>query len=114
MWLSSLFLATQILAVSAAHLRTLNWNISWVSASPDGFTRPFIGINGQWPAPELLANVGDILKINAYNGLVNETTSIHFHGIFNNGTNMMDGPAMVTQCPIAPGESEIPLKLGND
>ena len=106
MWTTTLVFALQAFAASAAHMSTYNWNISWVSASPDGFRRPFIGINGQWPAPQLTANVGDIIKINAYNGLGNETTSIHFHGIFQKGTNYNDGPAMVSQCPIPPGQSE--------
>ncbi|KAG6844313.1 hypothetical protein H0H87_007842, partial [Tephrocybe sp. NHM501043] len=29
----------------------------------------------------------------------------HWHGIYQNGTNWADGPAMVTQCPIIPGNS---------
>jgi FtsP/CotA-like multicopper oxidase with cupredoxin domain len=102
---TTLVFALQFLAVSAK-LRTFNWNIGWVSASPDGLARPFVGINGHWPCPPINVNLGDIIKINAYNGLGNESTAIHFHGIFQNGTNFMDGPAMVTQCPIAPGESK--------
>lgn len=29
----------------------------------------------------------------------------HWHGIFQEGTNWADGPAFVTQCPIASGDS---------
>ena len=29
----------------------------------------------------------------------------HWHGIFQEGTNWADGPAFVTQCPIASGNS---------
>jgi FtsP/CotA-like multicopper oxidase with cupredoxin domain len=85
---------------------TYNWDIGWVSAAPDGFERPFIGINGQWPCPPIHVNVGDTIQINVQNSLVNETTAIHFHGIFQTGTNEMDGPAMVNQCPIPPGGSK--------
>ena len=84
----------------------LDWNIDWVSAAPDGITRPVIGINGQWPCPQIDINVGDELWIDFHNQLQNETSSIHFHGIFQIGSNQMDGPAMVTQCPIPPGSSE--------
>ncbi|KAF4624287.1 hypothetical protein G7Y89_g13886 [Cudoniella acicularis] len=84
---------------------TYNWNIGWVNVSPDGFNRPAIGINGQWPCPPIEVTVGDRLVVNVTNTLVNETTAIHFHGIFQTGSNQMDGPAMVTQCPIAPGSS---------
>lgn len=103
MWATRLVLfALQVFTVSAK-LRTYNWNIGWVSASPDGFTRPFVGINGQWPCPTLNVTVGDIIKINVVNQLGNESTAIHFHGLYQRGTNMMDGPAAVTQCPIQPG-----------
>ena len=37
--------------------------------------------------------------------LGNESTSVHFHGLFQNGTNDMDGPVGVTQCDIPPGSS---------
>lgn len=33
------------------------------------------------------------------------STSIHWHGIFQHGTNYEDGSASVTQCPIQPGDS---------
>lgn len=106
MWAPTLFLlALQVFTVSAK-LRTYNWNVGWVSASPDGFTRPFVGINGQWPCPTLNVTVGDIIKINVVNQLGNESTAIHFHGLYQRGSNMMDGPAAVTQCPIQPGGSK--------
>ena len=98
-------LALQVLAVSAKTV-TYNWEVDWVSVSPDGYVRPAVGINGQWPCPSIKADVGDQVVVNVKNSLVNETTSIHFHGIFQQGTNQMDGPAMVTQCPIPPGESK--------
>jgi iron transport multicopper oxidase len=87
---------------------TYNWNISWVPAEPfkDAYYyRNVIGINGQWPIPPLFVTKGDTLIINVYNGLGNETTSIHYHGIFQNGTTDMDGAAQVSQCPIQPGGS---------
>jgi len=64
-----------------------------------------VGINGQWPCPPITANLGDTIKINLVNNLGNETTSIHFHGLYQFGANSQDGPAMVTQCPIPPGSS---------
>merc|ERR1711969_69147 len=62
------------------------WSIGWVEASPDGFPRPMIGINGQFPCPALKANMGDTIKITMTNNLGNQSTAIHFHGIFQNGT----------------------------
>ncbi|KAL1626493.1 hypothetical protein SLS56_006804 [Neofusicoccum ribis] len=87
----------------AAATVNLDWNITWVTANPDGMLeRPVIGINGQWPPPLLNFTKGDQVIANVYNALGNETTSIHFHGFYQNGTNNMDGPPGVVQCEIAP------------
>lgn len=92
--------------VSEAAVVTYNWNITWVQANPDGqFSRPTIGINGKWPLPVLSATVNDTVIVNVNNQLGNQTTTLHFHGLYQNGTNYMDGPLAVTQCGIAPGSS---------
>ncbi|KAK3385615.1 Cupredoxin [Podospora didyma] len=95
--------ATPTVKVPKPILRTFDWDIGWVRAAPDGFARPFVGINGQWPCPPLVANLGDEIKIRVTNSLGNESTAIHFHGLFQENTTYSDGPAMVTQCPIQPG-----------
>lgn len=66
-----------------------------------------MGINGKWPLPTIEVDKGDRVIVNLYNGLGDQNTSLHFHGLFQNGTNAMDGPAGVTQCPVAPGQSII-------
>jgi iron transport multicopper oxidase len=81
------------------------WNITWVTAAPDGFVRPVIGINGQWPCPELRATVGDKVIVTINNLLGNQSTGLHWHGIHQNGTNHMDGSSGVQQCPVPPGSS---------
>lgn len=100
-------LALLFLALSArAATVTYDFDIAWTTANPDrAFERSVIGINGQWPPPIMHANKGDTVVVHAHNGLKNVTTSLHFHGIFQNGTTHMDGAAGVTQCPIAPGSS---------
>jgi len=85
---------------------TYDWNVTWVTANPDGLAeRKVIGINGQWPLPVVEVDKGDRLVVNMYNGLGDKDTSIHWHGMFQNGTNGMDGASMVTQCPVPPGQS---------
>jgi iron transport multicopper oxidase len=80
-----------------------DWDITWVTANPDNtLARPVIGINKQWPLPYLTATVGDRIIINVSNQLGNQSTSLHFHGLFQNGTTHMDGPIGVTQCAIPP------------
>lgn len=46
--------------------------------------------------PPVEVTIGDTLVMNVHNSL-NEPTSLHAHGQFQNGTNYMDGPVMVTQ-----------------
>lgn len=101
--------------------------ISWITASPDGVERKVIGINGKYPAPTIVLNLGDTLVVNATNVDIVNGTTLHWHGMMhyiphsqhlkhhqknNNCTGMylkgqsqMDGSSFVTQCPIAPGES---------
>ncbi|KAI1376013.1 putative ferroxidase [Hypoxylon crocopeplum] len=97
---------TTLLGLSRAATVTYNFDIGWVTSNPDGaFDRPTIGINGQWPIPPIVANIGDNVVVQATNHLGNQTTSLHFHGLFMNGTTQMDGPSQVSQCAIAPGSS---------
>ncbi|KAB5554568.1 iron transport multicopper oxidase FET3 [Coniochaeta sp. 2T2.1] len=84
---------------------TYNWDVTWVNAAPDGFSRPVIGINNQWPCPKIEATKGDTVIVNLINKLGNETTGLHFHGINQINTMEMDGPSAFTQCPVPPGSS---------
>ncbi|CAG8126824.1 unnamed protein product [Penicillium salamii] len=81
----------------------LEWNVTWVNASPDGFERPVIGINGEWPCPQIDVDVGDTLIVDVYNGLGNQSTGVHWHGMHQYATAVMDGSSGVTQCAIPPG-----------
>ncbi|EQL02517.1 conidial pigment biosynthesis oxidase Abr1/brown 1 [Ophiocordyceps sinensis CO18] len=82
----------------------LDWNITWVWTAPDGFYRPMIGINNQWPCPQVDLDLGDRVIVDVHNGLGNESTGIHWHGLHQYMTGVMDGSTQVTQCPLPPGE----------
>lgn len=84
--------------------RYQRWTITDIVANPDGVFRPMTVINGKFPGPMIVCNEGDTIVIDVTNHAQN-ATSIHWHGLFQNGTNFMDGTPGVTQCPIAPGES---------
>ncbi|KAJ7236394.1 laccase [Mycena rebaudengoi] len=77
--------------------------------SPDGFARQAVLVNGQVPGPLIVANKGEELNLNVIDSLTNTTmltsTSIHWHGFFQKNSSWADGPAFVTQCPIAPNNS---------
>lgn len=60
-----------------------------------------MAINGRFPGPVVRANRGDRILVHVTNHLTN-ATSVHWHGMFQNGTNWMDGTTGITQCPIAP------------
>lgn len=69
-----------------------------------GVVRKMFVINGQFPGPLIRANRGDRVIVNVTNHLP-EPTTLHWHGMFQNGTNWMDGTAGITQCPIPPGRT---------
>lgn len=98
--------ASLFAASAAAKTVTYNWNVSWVNANPDGLKeRPVVAINGEWPMPTVEVDKGDRLIVHVYNGLGDRNTSIHFHGMYQNGTSSMDGPTNLNQCPIVPGQN---------
>jgi FtsP/CotA-like multicopper oxidase with cupredoxin domain len=82
--------------------REFFWTITDRELNPDGVYRPMVVINGQFPGPMIEVNEGDTIRVVVKNQAVN-ATSVHWHGLFQNGTNWMDGTVGITQCPIAPG-----------
>jgi iron transport multicopper oxidase len=97
-----LLLVLSICSITIAD-KTYWWDITWVNAAPDGFSRPVIGINGKWPLPAIEAQLGERVTVVVNNKLGNESTSLHFHGLRQLDSNTMDGPSGMTQCPIPPG-----------
>ncbi|MCJ1330335.1 hypothetical protein MMC10_007018 [Thelotrema lepadinum] len=81
--------------------REYHWTITDVEFNPDGVYRPMMVINNQFPGPLVEVNEGDTIVVHIDNQVVN-ATSIHWHGLYQNGTNWMDGTVGITQCPIAP------------
>ncbi|KAF9459163.1 multicopper redoxase [Collybia nuda] len=87
-----------------AELEIVNRDIS-----PDGFKRSTVLAGGTFPGPLITATKGERLNFKIMNALTDPTmlrsTSIHWHGIYQKGTNWADGTAFVTQCPIAANDS---------
>ncbi|KAL1917392.1 uncharacterized protein VTP21DRAFT_5048 [Calcarisporiella thermophila] len=112
---SSLVLVLVLLLARVANAAnvTVNWDITYVQANPDGqYPRQVVGVNGKWPPPPIVANYSDTLIINVHNSL-DVPTSLHSHGLFQNGTAYYDGPVGVTQCGIPPGANftyQIPIQ----
>ncbi|EGN98800.1 laccase [Serpula lacrymans var. lacrymans S7.3] len=77
--------------------------------APDGFNRSTVLAGGTFPGPIIKATKGASFSINVINQLtdstMHKTTSVHFHGIYQNGTNYADGVSFVTQCPVAANDT---------
>ena len=73
--------------------------------APDGQQKPMIVINGAFPGPTIEANYGDTIIVNVQNRITEpaEGTSLHWHGLLQNSTQVYDGIPSVGQCPVAPG-----------
>lgn len=89
---------------AAPTTREFNWTITNADLNPDGIYRPMYLINNQFPGPLVECNDGDTIIVHVDNQAVN-STAVHFHGLFQQGSNFMDGTVGVTQCPIAPNSS---------
>ncbi|RDA94168.1 hypothetical protein CP533_6630 [Ophiocordyceps camponoti-saundersi (nom. inval.)] len=85
-------------------VREFHWIIVDADLNPDAVFRPMMLINNQFPGPLVECNEGDTLVIHVDNR-ASAATAIHFHGLFQNGSNFMDGTVGVTQCPIAPNST---------
>ena len=84
------------------------FSITEETVSPDGIARPAFLVNGQMPGPMIEANWGDTIVVHLTNNMpltAFNGSSLHFHGIRQNGTNEMDGVPSITQCPVGPGSS---------
>lgn len=49
--------------------------------------------------------MGDTVIVDVRNEMIEEATSLHWHGHHQRNTPYMDGVPFITQCPIAPGTS---------
>lgn len=69
---------------------------SAVTAAPDGYPRQMYAVNNLFPGPMIEANEGDEIIVHIDNYLHIGMT-IHWHGMFQNGSQWMDGVAGVSQ-----------------
>ncbi|RMZ81035.1 hypothetical protein DV738_g2460, partial [Chaetothyriales sp. CBS 135597] len=88
-------------------VRRYNFVISRSTIAPDGVERSVILVNDAFPGPTIEANWGDTIEVTVTNSITGpeEGTSLHWHGLLQQGTGYEDGVPGITQCPIAPGET---------
>lgn len=66
----------------------------------DGFEKTIFSINRMIPGPSIQVCRNDHLIIDLQNNAEGLEATIHWHGIFQEGTQYYDGVPFVTQCPI--------------
>lgn len=71
----------------------------------DGMKRAITIVNRQMPGPSVDVCVGDRVIVDLQNGLMEESTSIHWHGHHQVDSPYMDGVPHLTQCPVPPRTS---------
>ncbi|KAK9512200.1 hypothetical protein O3M35_000670 [Rhynocoris fuscipes] len=68
----------------------------------DGVARGITTINRMLPGPAIQVCEGDTVVVDLINSLPSGSTTIHWHGIRQMGSQYYDGVPYVTQCPILP------------
>jgi iron transport multicopper oxidase len=87
-----------VFALVEGATKVFEWRMSYVTAAPDGVSRPVISVNGQFPPPTINVMKGDSVEIRVTNDFTDgESITLHTHGIFENGTTYYDGVPQVTQ-----------------
>ncbi|XP_046619327.1 oxidoreductase OpS5-like [Neodiprion virginianus] len=71
----------------------------------NGVERAVLTLNRMIPGPSIQVCKGDHVIIDVDNQMDAKATSIHWHRIYQTGTQYYDGVPFVTQCPIADGNS---------
>lgn len=64
------------------------FNVENGTAAPDGIERTVLTVNGSVPGPTIIADWGDTVIVHVTNNLENNGSSIHWHGVRQNYTNV--------------------------
>ncbi|VDB90104.1 unnamed protein product [Peniophora sp. CBMAI 1063] len=102
--LESNFRLSTAVSGEAPRTREYHFTVGHVVGAPDGVERDMLVVNGMYPGPTIEANQGDRLLVTVQNNL-DERTSIHWHGLYQNSTPWYDGTLGITECGILPGQS---------
>ncbi|KAH8800491.1 multicopper oxidase-domain-containing protein [Xylogone sp. PMI_703] len=88
-------------------IRYYDFTVKREMKAPDGYRRPVMVVNGQFPGPLIEANWGDTIQVTVHNEISDppEGLALHWHGILQKTSQWMDGVPGIQQCPIPPGGS---------
>lgn len=79
-----------------------NFTLTWEQGAPAGVSRYMILNNGQFPGPTMMLDEDDDVEVTVHNQMP-FNTSIHWHGLQQQGTPWADGVPGLSQKPIEPG-----------
>lgn len=71
----------------------------------DGVERGILTVNRMIPGPSIQVCENDKVVIDVENHMEGMETTIHWHGIWQRGSQYYDGVPFVTQCPIQQGNT---------
>ncbi|RZF37807.1 hypothetical protein LSTR_LSTR007169 [Laodelphax striatellus] len=71
----------------------------------DGVERGILSVNRMIPGPSIQVCEGDKVVIDVHNMMDGLELTIHWHGLWQRGTQYSDGVPMLTQCPILFGNT---------
>ncbi|XP_066261010.1 uncharacterized protein stw isoform X1 [Euwallacea similis] len=71
----------------------------------DGVERGMLAVNRMLPGPSIQVCEGDKVVIDVENHIEGNEITIHWHGVWQRGTQYYDGVPFVTQCPIQEGNA---------
>ncbi|XP_043281462.1 laccase-5-like isoform X2 [Venturia canescens] len=83
-------------------------NAIWSSCQcvmADGVERGLLTANRMLPGPSIQVCEGDKVVIDVENKMMGLGVTLHWHGLFQKGSQYYDGVPYVTQCPIASGNT---------
>ncbi|XP_076675785.1 uncharacterized protein LOC143372965 [Andrena cerasifolii] len=69
----------------------------------DGVERMALTVNRMMPGPSIQVCLGDYIVVDVQNNIKEDAITIHWHGLYQTGSQYYDGPPFITQCPIDPG-----------
>ncbi|XP_022196029.2 laccase-9 [Nilaparvata lugens] len=69
----------------------------------NGIEKSILTVNRRLPGPSIQICKGDTVVVDVKNKMPGRSTTIHWHGITQEGYQYMDGVPMVSQCPIEEG-----------
>ncbi|KAJ5347482.1 Multicopper oxidase type 2 [Penicillium brevicompactum] len=90
-------------ALQKPPIKQFELDLTWSKRAVDGVEREQILVNGQFPGPALILDEGDDVEVTV-NNFLSFNTTVHYHGIVQQGTPWSDGVPGVSQRLIAPGK----------